>query len=433
MKVKNYIQISLCNLLGRKKTNIINLFLMTISLSIILLSTTLYVSLNTFIHQFLLNSLNHRTLLVSTFKLQPNVKEILEEIVAQDENILEIHEELFGAVVEVADAPFLNKGIHPFEENDQNLISLIPLKNAHEDFLLTGRFIDPSETHVGIIPQKFYPHTNYEIGYFEDDTQYINGEDLIGEVITVNYHARDFNTNSMEIIETFEYPFKVVGTYDILPNIFHPYEVIIPANDLKAILENLENRELGLAENYSKVYSIVVNDQKNVPAVISKIEQKGFHARPVATLGPIGDISNLIIISGSILGFIFLIISITNLALTMVKSVKKRTTELGLMKAIGYHNQQITTLISFEALIIGISSLTLSLIIFTLFASVARWIIKNYGSLYMQGLKITLNFNILVFIILIGLLVPLLASISAIRYATKVPPKTALGKGREYQ
>ncbi len=429
MKTNYYISLALTNLLRRKRASIVNILMITISLTILLLTTTLNSSLSKYIDEYLYNSLDYRTLIINTFKLQPNVKETIVNIVNSDDNIVEFNEELFGIVTEVNSIETLNTESDS-KSNFKKLI-LKSRKNQYENIVVAGEFFDTTDVNVGIIPKKFYPDTTFQIDYSKEKVDFIDGESLIGKTITLKYFARDYSSNEMSIIKEFSYSFKVVGVYDIVPNHFYPYNVIIPFNDLKEIYTNIEQHNIGLAEDFNISYSVIVDNQKNVENVITKLNNKGFVVNRAAVLGPIGEISKYILYSGNILGLIILITSLINLTLTMIQSMKKRTGEIGLMKAIGYNNQNLTIIASFEAVIIGIISFIISCIILLGFIVFFRWGIANYGSMYVQAIKVRTNLSLILQTAIISIIVPLLGSIYAMRYAIKISPKVALSKGRE--
>lgn len=428
MKLNYNISLALTNLLRRKRVFIVNILMITISLTIILLTSTLNTSLNRYIDEFLYNSLDYRTLLINTFKLQPNVENSIANIAKDDEHIVEFNEELFGVVTRLNSVE-----THNFESEEKSYgnVVLKAAKYQYENFIIGGDFFNSEDTHVGIIPKKFFPDTSFQIDYYKNNIDFIDGESLIGKTITVEYYARDYSNNTLDIVEKFSYSFKVVGVYDIVPNHFYPYDVIIPYNDLKSVITNIEQNNIGLAEDYNVSYTVIVDDQKYVEEAISKLYNAGFIGHRVAVLGPIGEISKYILYSGNILGLIILITGLINLTLTMIQSMKRRTGEIGLMKAIGYNNKHLTIIGSFEAIIIGTISFIISCTILFIFIALLRLVLQNYGSMYIQAIKVSTTLSLILRIGIISIAVPLLGSICAMRYAMNISPKLALSKGRE--
>ncbi len=139
--------------------------------------------------------------------------------------------------------------------------------------------------------------------------------------------------------------------------------------------------------------------------------------------------SKYILASGYILGYLILLISIINISLTMVGSIKKRTGEIGLMKAIGYYDSQISLIVIMEAFIIGVISLLITLGIWASFNLGLRFIIANYTSIYMQSIEVKWDIISILQIAALSIMTPILGSFLGIRRSIKITPKAALNKG----
>lgn len=424
-----YIYLAMMNLSRRKITVIINIVIITISLFVILMSSTVSESVDSYLDKYIYSSLNFRTVDIGIFKLQEGQKEKIEKIANREEHIIDFYHENWGASVKIKNTSVSNF-FEPYKEKDFfGELSLNTFTKAYEDVILIGDFSEKGATEVGIIPKRFYPSGSFQIGTLKEENEFINGESLIGESITIEYYARDYSKEEMPIIKTFSYTFKVVGVYDILPNMDDPYDVLIPYEDMELINHNLDQYNEGLSEDFCITYSVVVDDYNYVNSVIEILRNNGLSGMPRSEMGSFAKIASYIILSGYILGVIILLVGLVNIALTTLKSIEKRTGEIGLLKAIGYRNSHLLTIVGVEAITIGTMSFMLSTIIYVVLIVVSKQIISNNLSIYMQ--QFTLEFNVLQVLIngVISIVIPLISSIFGILVVVQISPKNALDEG----
>lgn len=424
-----YFHIALLNILRRKKTSIISVVIISISLLILLVTATTSESVNHYLNKYLFNTLNYRTLNIGTFKEQVGCKEAIENIASNNDEITDFYHENWGAFVKMKNLDEFNISDKIKNEKYFGNLSLNSYTKAYKEYMLSGECINNNDTQVGIIPKYFLPNGGFEIGYWREKTGFIDGETLIGKNITIEYYARDYSTDQMDIIKTFEYSFKVIGVYDILPNQNYPYDVFIPYQDMQSILENINNDNKGLSENFNITYNVVVDEERHIDDVIQELRTAGFLGMPKSQIGPFADISRYIIYSGYILGIIILFVGLINISLTMTKSIKKRTGEIGLMKAIGYQNTHLIIIVGIEAMIIGVLSLAITFIIYFLVLIIISQLITSNFSMYMQQLTFEINYSQMLKNIIAGLAIPLISSIIGMMTILSISPKEALVKG----
>ncbi len=427
--VNKYLLLSITNIRRRKKTVIMNILIISISLFVFLLMSTVSVSIDNYLNKYLLNTLNFRTIHIDTFKPQKEQqKEGLQKVINGDERIIDFYEENYGAYVNI-------KEPYPFNISESNKsdrffggLSLNTITKAYKEYMVAGDFIKDGEKNVGIIPKKFLPSGSFQIGYWQEENEFIDGESLIGETITVEYYARDYSTDNNEIVKTFSYSFKVIGVYDILPNQNYPYDVYIPFNELQNIIRNLEENDLGLAEDYNISYSAIVKEQSDVKKIIQKLWEAGYSAAPRAVLGEFFQIANSIIIGGYILGFIVLIVGVINISLSMFKAIERRIGEIGLMKAIGYKDSNLITILGIEAIVIGGISYILSVVVYVITTVILKQFMVNNLSMYMQQLVFNVNYIQVIKCVIIAIFVPLISSLFSAKMILNISPMDALEK-----
>lgn len=414
------------NLKRRKKSLYINIIIMTISLFLLLLIITFSTSVDRYLNKYLFNTLNYRTLNINIFKYQLENIDILEKIAREDDRIIDIFKENYGAYVKISNLDELK--LQNNKDKYFGYVSLIPYTKSNKDFIIKGYTIKNNDKNIGIIPKKFYPGS-FNGGFWREDINYIDGESLMGKTVTIEYYARDYSTEEMKVIKTFTYTFKVVGVYDILANENAPYDVLIPINDVEHIIRDLNTNNLGLAETFNIDYSIVVDDQKNVSDVIAKLVKNGLMGMPKSQLGPFGNISKAIIQSGIIISVVILFIGLIQITLSVLKTIKERVGEIGLLKAIGYQNHQLLIIQVSEMVIIGIISFCLSVILYSIVMVIINKTIYNNFSIYLKQLKFIVPYSQIFKNFLISIIIPLISSLWGISILFKISPMDAL-KGR---
>lgn len=426
MKRKTYITLIKTNLLRRKKSAIVSIMIICISFLVLLVTATFSSSLDTFLNKYLLNTLNYRTLGISTFKLQDGQKEKIQDKIDNNPYVIDFYEENFGAAVKlINNNKVLDNEIHKIDELE---LSLNSYNKAYAEYLMNGKLISEYSEYVGVIPELFYPSSSFQMGFWKEDTKFIDGKSLIGKDITVEYYARDYETSKMEIIKIFTYTFKVIGTYDIIPNNNYPFEVFIPFKDMQQIIDNIDTFNKGISENYNKTYNIVIDDVSHVNTVKDDMS-KEFLVRPKAMLGDFYLISKQITSTGYVLGIILLFFSLLNISITIVKTIESRTGEIGLMKTIGYNNKQLTLIYILEGIIICLISFVISIVLYIFFSIVGNTYINHNISMYSNGLKIIINNKQIIINFILAITIPLISSIASVQSILRITPKLALNKG----
>lgn len=165
MRIRHYFLLATNNLLRRKRTLKFNILLIALSLTIICLTNTLTSSLGSFIDKFLYNSIEFRTITLNGYKYDTEFKDKIEKVIEGDSHILELYHELFGVKVKLEDTKaFININESEKTSSVGDMV-LLAARKQDKTFLTSGRFIEDSETNVGVIPKKFYPDGAFQIEY----------------------------------------------------------------------------------------------------------------------------------------------------------------------------------------------------------------------------------------------------------------------------
>ena len=115
--------------------------------------------------------------------------------------------------------------------------------------------------------------------------------------------------------------------------------------------------------NDFKTLIALVDNHTSVKNVVNKLRGEGIDAFPKSTVGLLNELYKTIIYIGTIISIVIFIISIINISLNHVNDLKKRQSELGMLKAFGYKNRQLKKIIIYESTIINIFSLFIGLVV----------------------------------------------------------------------
>ncbi|WP_066500632.1 ABC transporter permease [Abyssisolibacter fermentans] len=433
MRLTHYIKIAFTNLSRRKKTVKMNILIMSIALLTLVVSNTLLNSVVNFIDEYLLNSLDFRTIHVTVSKKSSDkIEKDLAKLAKQDPNILDFYNELYGITVKLENPYEFIDGNHKELGKSFGYLCLYGGNVEHANFILKGNYFKKIDTQVCIVPKKFYPDMSFDISFLKEKIQFIDGESLIGKNIDINYCAHDCRGDKLEVIKTFNYSFKVVGTYDILDNLYEPNDIIISQKDLQKIYNDIESYDIGIAEEFGKTYTVISDRFSNIDKIKKEINPitnfAGGIAREKSRLGGIVPIAKYVLLAGQALGIALIFISMVNIMLTMCKSIKKRTSEIGLLKAFGYRNFNIIFIIGLEALIIGILSYVFAILISFLLIKGLNFGIEMGGSMYIKRLNIQMNSWYILMMALISVSLPLLGSLQGFMYSVRIKPREAIIK-----
>lgn len=198
-------------------------------------------------------------------------------------------------------------------------------------------------------------------------------------------------------------------------------------------MERMGDALMGQADEETyRAVELRVADPSRIKPVTEKLTQLGFRAFSVTNqLEEIERIFLIINSSLALLGGIALLVASFGISNTMIMSIRERTREIGIMKAIGGSDGEIMRIFFVEASLIGLLGGTLGVIagwgvdrIANLLAN--KWITRQTG----QAMRYVEFFSIPWYLwmgaILFAVVISLLAAIYPARSAAKVDPIKAL-------
>ena len=277
MILKNYINISIKNIVRNKK-NTLKIFSITLfSFILFILTTSLSGSLNDFIKNYILNTIEHRTIMIDYSSVQNiNIENKINNLLKNDSSIVEFYEYEPPIAVDIKNSKEL------FNNNNNNAISLISGFEQKMPDIIEGNLFNNNDQNVGIIPKNFDPTGTNQVEFKKESINYLDGKDFLGKTMTIEFK------NPIDELSGFEYSFKVIGVYDSINNNDFPSDVYIPYNDLKIINEKYNNM---IDEHYIdnsndfKTLIALVDNHTSVKNVVNKLRGEGIDAFPKSNVG----------------------------------------------------------------------------------------------------------------------------------------------------
>lgn len=317
--------------------------------------------------------------------------------------------------------------------------------------VIAGKTLDESPVLSCVVPSDFYP---FEVENENKKPDYIDGEGLIGETITVKAYnddliqdynmGGDFVSTSTLNLPVIEYKLKVVGTYYLSPTETGYYDSIyISEETATKILDDALTKGGYSKDNKTTVgkwwsdlslrtHYVVVDDFENIESVYNALTDMNVCCADDSELG----IQDSIVNASNIFSFasVFLIISTVLLSVIMIiqstaNALSLRKSDIGLLKAIGYRNSQIFACLYCEQLRVTFTGFAVGTIISIIVTAVSNFFFANRNFIDRLYIINWGTFGILLAIsFLIVTIVPLICQLIALRKLNKIQPKDAMNE-----
>lgn len=330
-----------------------------------------------------------------------------------------------------------------FDEKD-TLINVWSLIGGEKRTVIAGKNLDESPTFSCIIPQLFYPFD--EDVYATNGLDYLDSESLIGKTLTLlpsgGYFTFDYfdgaESKRTEIPE-FEVKLTIVGVYYSSPTSDGgPSTIFVSEETGKELVKTAVNNAKGGKEelenfiNHPEYHNIhiTVDDFDNIDYVYDELQKMNIYVIEGTELGINPEtpmITNLFTILSVFLTTSTFLVTFILMLYFSVDTVKNKKEEIGLMKAVGYKNGQIFSIIMLEQLLTTLKGFAIGAAISATVITVIDLIFSN-GS-YANRIFIvnpTLYLLITAVALLIAILVPIICKILVLHKLSKIQPKDAM-------
>ena len=255
----------------------------------------------------------------------------------------------------------------------------------------------------------------------------------------MNAPAQENNKNTKSDFENkFDrHIFKIVG---VLPNEqrnFNPFGglsgLLIPIEQAKRFSETNQDSMSQMSAalvgdaGYRQV-TVQVVDPTQTQIVHTGLKKRGFNVFPLPNLDEIKRVFLFINGALALIGGIALLVASFGISNTMIMSIRERTREIGIMKAIGGSDGEIMKIFFFEACLIGFMGGLFGVLIGWGLTSIANPLVNKYivksATTYIQFFSIP--WYLWLGAILFAILIALLAALYPASQAARVDPIKAL-------
>jgi putative ABC transport system permease protein len=254
----------------------------------------------------------------------------------------------------------------------------------------------------------------------------------------MNAPTQEDKSPATKLDEKFDrHVFKIVG---VLPNEqrgFNPFggtaNLMVPVEQAKRFAETNEDTMSQIGEalvgdsGYRQV-TVQVVDPTHTQAVHAEIKKRGFNVFPLPNLDEIKRVFLFVNGALALIGGIALLVASFGISNTMIMSIRERTREIGIMKAIGGSDAEIMKIFFFEACLIGFMGGLFGVLIGWAVTSIANPIVNKY---VVQSATTYIHFFSIPWYlwggaILFAMLIALLAALYPASQAARVDPIKAL-------
>lgn len=401
MKMKYMLHLAFMNLSRRKVRTIISILIMTAALTIFILTLSLSLSISSSFNKNLQNNVGCRTLFVEYDYKQYSEAQIIDTVSKYKHVAAVVPQGDLGQIITVSE--YSGKFELPQAGSNNGEIIVKGGNKFTIPKVIAGRSFNEGEANVALIPEKFVPDSRTGLTKDIKNQSLFDGKSLIGKEITGKTE-----TNKI-------YTFTVVGVYSSDASMDDANTCYIPYQDINAIYNAVKKQD---DVNYPII--AVVDNYKNVQAVMNELYKSGMRSSVKLTQNT--ELPIYINFVGGGLSIVIFLAALINIILTTINSVKDRTQEIGMLKAIGYKNKLVVSMLNFEAILIGVIGFILSVMISAGGILFISRIIQDDST----GMHIAINPLAILLGLFAAIAVPTIASISASRRIIKIHPSIAM-------
>ena len=409
MKLKEKIYLSMQNIKTHRKLSFLTIFVTTLLLFLILLAFTIVTTVNYTVDIIINNSfLSNKYSLVSNYNVENKV--FLKEYISKIDHVIEVYDDYEDGI--------LSAKVLPSEILNENWeIELNGSSNLTLPTIIYGSNFDNDTVDVAVCPIRLLT-TGMVNDYFVSKENYIDGKELLGKTITIEYDEYYFDSpiGKGKIVNNHKKNFRIIGLYDssllnISDNIcFVHYE------DMKKMLtiQNGNINDFNTPNSYTN-FDIIIDNSKNLSYIKEQLNAFAKNNKVsidlIASVSPDTEVIESITTSMTIFSIILVVLFIICFLVYIIKNVERRKKEIGLYKAMGYKNKQIYDIVLIEQCFIVTISFINAIILLLFGIFIFKIIASNY---FYAFLKFSINIPFLYFLAIYILVIILTYFISLI-------------------
>lgn len=408
MKNKLFLRLAMNNVKRRRK-NILNIIVLSFSIIILVVTLSASNSVNEFMYEKLQTAVDFRTILTNTYNMDKT--EMVDDLL-NIQNITKVYPFISNNGASVKEVSG-NKKYNELLLNGE--VFLKPYISNVSPEVLVGEEMRENDQAVGIIPKYFTPQKGIDISIVSSGQYFINGEDLIGETMILQY--KEYSEGGTQFQH---YEFLVGGVYDATISMDSPNTIYLPFNEMLLINKSFQKID------DVHVYAVIVDQYDHLSNVMRDLDINGYPSQLKSQIQ--GGIPQFIIHMGFLLFFFISTVSLIIIIMNSLNSLRERAGEIAVMKAIGYNNSEIFKLFIIETGIVCILSIFISLIIAALMMFGANIYIDHYFNLYFNELKFSFSdfFSGVTFSFLMGAIILMMIGVVVYTKLIVIHPKIVL-------
>lgn len=416
MRVYDYFLLGIKNILKRKKNNITNILIISVSSLILLVIFTISNTISDFIQKNIEKNVEYRTLFVKYDVVNESLDNVIEKLSTINNVYKVLEQEKYQTFVDV-DA-------FKTEKTDGEL-RLVASDAFLTPPIIEGRNIEENDTNVIVCPLNFIADGNVSTRTDLYRTDYINGRDFLNKEIEIKYKSYDYSSEVPKVLKEYSKKFKLIGLYDTYDNYSSDNTCYVTFSDLDLLNETMKGNLDEYSEGVFWHPIVIVDDSKNIDKVSEDILNLGY--TPIKRLGIDTNLSTNIKNVSIIMAVITSIICFISISLYIIKSIKDRYEEIGLLKSIGYKNNNIFILLTTEAFLVGIISF-LIIIIAYIILYFSAWYVINFSSVIWSRFSIEIPYLAILLVIIFTFIIPIICSFIFAKKIKNINPIDIINK-----
>ncbi len=406
MKVIDYLTIVKLNIFrDKKKKFLILIFALCTIISLLILSFRS--NFFTYISNSITRNIGFRTLVVGAeFEMKNNGLDKLKTI----EHVVDVYDSQMGFIS--IESSFKN------EHFDGNITFLYGGKYSLPQNIV-GSSLNEDDHSVAICPINFYPSNSINDMQL-DQTKILDGHQLLNKTFDATYYSYKYEGQKIVKDKTFTKKFKIIGLYNNNEVMTLNNECYISPADLNEMIEMSEIKTTTDIPDgeYKEAFGfmVIVDNLKNVERVSSALKEAGFVSVDLQNHID-NNLLKIITVSSNItVGLVLFTVLMMN-ASYIKKKVQNEAKIIGILRAGGYKNNNISWLYLIELFFTNLISYLLGLSIFMIIYLISKNTILK--PLYYLGVGVNISIIDLLISLLLIVIISMFISIYHIVKKTK--------------